>query len=101
MQEWHLLEPIDDDDDIDIPGLTMPSIIPLPPGNPSRAYVPDNIVMHEVAEVLELSVPGIAHPAVYRPSAVAKKIENCRVKDVFLTGEVSFSHSSLRFLYCF
>ena len=90
VHEWHLLEPEDNDDLAFSPYSRRPAAVPLPPGNPSRAYVPDNFVMTEVPDGLELSASGLADPVVYHSCAVSAQMKDYHVKDVFLTGEVSW-----------
>lgn len=96
VHEWHLLDPEDNDEQVFSPYCMRAVVAPLPPGNPSRAYVPDNLEMTEVPDGLELSAPGLAAPVVYHSNASAARMKGRRVRDVFLTGEVSFP--SLNFL---
>ena len=88
VYEWHLIEPESDDDEYEAKGRRA-AVVPLPPGNPNRAYVPDGLVVNELPEALELSVPGRCGPIIYQACNSMKKLKRGRGVDVFLTGEVS------------
>lgn len=88
MREWHLLEPDESDDDHYRRESRRPAVTPVPSGNPSRAYVPDGIIVNEIPDAIELYIPGRREPIVYQSWNSAKNMAGYSVKDVFLTGEV-------------
>lgn len=66
-------------------------VVPLSPGNPSRGYVPNGTEVREGPTSLEILEPGRKDPIVYQNLAslgLCKK-RRAKVKDVFVTGEVS------------
>lgn len=82
LHEWHLLE----DED---PAIRQ-TVRPLVPGNPCRAYVPDDLTTQEVGDTLELIAPGQDKPLVYQSwTSIKRDGIKGRVRDVFLTGQVS------------
>ena len=76
-----------EDEDEDMPM----RIQPLRSGNPCRAYIPDDLKIHEAADVLELTEAGAKVPLLYRSWASMRRDGvRGRVRDTFLTGQVSW-----------
>ena len=85
VREWHFLAPHPDEHP---PATGDDAPRPLPPGNPSRGYVPDGIAIVETSDRLELVLPGQKRPVVYHSwASVKKQGARDRVLDVFITGE--------------
>lgn len=88
VREWHLLEPTEDEAE----HLDPEDAVPLAPGNPGRGYIPDGTQIKVSADRLELIryTFGPKKVLVYHSWASVQKMGAAdRVKDVFLTGEVS------------
>ncbi|KAK7688669.1 hypothetical protein QCA50_008207 [Cerrena zonata] len=63
---------------------------PLPPGNPSRGYIPDGAAVREVSDGLEMKEVGSQEAIVYHSWSTLQKNGvslTDKVKDVFITGE--------------
>lgn len=82
LYEWHLLEEEDP--------VGPRSVRPLMAGNPCRAYVPDDLTVHEAGDTLELTEPGATEPIAYQSWASIKRDgTEGKVRDIILTGQVS------------
>ncbi|KAI0691800.1 hypothetical protein BC835DRAFT_1407197 [Cytidiella melzeri] len=80
LQEWHLVE---DEDEV-----TSCKTRPLRSGNPCRGYVPDDVKVHVVADILELTEAGESEPLIYRSWSSIKRADvPVKVRDTFLTGQ--------------